>query len=136
MGFDLLNECQKELDATKNIAISPLSIGMAMSIAKMGSNGNSKTELTNVMYQNDYGDFYYSNGNKDLLTSLINEERDCELSINNSIWNREDISFLESYRTSASYSFDAEVKSFKKNDPNANDLINGWIEEKTRNNFV
>ena len=115
MDIDFSMSFLKLENDKQNMIYSPLSIKYALSMLSEGANGNTKTQIDNVIGRLNF-------------TKYKNIEK--ILSLANGIYIREDFSqyIKENFRDNMINNFDAEVKY----DPfNNADNVNSWIENKT-----
>lgn len=129
-GFKLFKEIILE-DKDKNVFISPLSISMALGMTYNGAAGTTEEAMRNTL---EYGDLTQQEINESyryLSVMLANLDPMAKFQIANSIWYRlghyvppEFININRTY-------FDAEVSALDFGDPNAKDIINNWVNEKT-----
>ncbi len=128
-AFDLYGEIIKETN--DNIIFSPLSLSVAIAQLYIGSKGEAREEIADVMYfegDNDeflteYGAFIDSIGTN-------RKEKDLILSIANIFAIRHDIQVKKEYTSFLKQYFDSELYSIKSKGEFA-DYVNGWVKEKT-----
>lgn len=128
-SFDFYNEIIKENNG--NIFFSPYSIYTALSMAYEGSDGNTASEMNNVLNIKQADPITQSSFGK--VYNLLNKKQDgYEISTANAFWANNDYTFLESYLSLLQdyYMAEANELDFAKN-IEAAEIINNWIEEKT-----
>ena len=114
-----------------NIFFSPYSIFVALSMAYEGANGNTATEMQNVLniLQNNSA----SLGSFGRIYNLLNENQDgYTISTANAFWANQDYTFLSEYLALLEnfYMAEANKLDFSKN-VEAAETINNWIEDQT-----
>lgn len=121
----------EDVDAGKNVLISPQSVITAMSMTTNGANGNTLAELENAMY----GGMEVSEYNKYMkdYSGRLTSDQEVDFYLANSIWIKDDprlqvredfLKVCKSYYASGVYteSFDKETT----------DKINSWVKDNTK----
>lgn len=130
-AFDLLREASMRTDSA-NVVLSPLSASMALGMTMNGADGETYDEMHamlgfGAMTRDEVNQAYH-----DVLDLLLDLDPAVEIAIANSTWAREGFPFLPSfYETITSY-FNAEANVLDFARPDAPDIINAWVEEKTK----
>jgi len=131
-GIGLLKEVDggREEDQP-NTVISPLSASMALGMALEGADGETFSEMRDVlgfqgMSREEINDSY--SGLMDLLLTL---DPEVELGIANSAWAREGFPFTAAYFDAITQYFSARVEELDFADPAAEDVINQWVDDQT-----
>lgn len=144
----LFTDICKESSEGKNVLISPLSLYSALSMCLNGAEGNTRTEMTEVLstcynfgedgtiyephdvLEREQLNAYFYN----YMLGLETEgESHTKLSTANSIWlnaDRSDIIFGDEFLAAGKNCYGAELRSEPFNAAAA-DSINGWVSEKT-----
>jgi len=129
-GFKLFQELNTET-GDSNLFISPFSVAMALGMTLNGANGETEQamrrtlELTGLT-QEEINETYQS-----LQELLACQDNKVLFEIANSIWYRQGYPVLPAFiETNQSY-FDAVTEEMDFTRPEALDIINGWIYEKT-----
>ena len=111
-----------------NVLVSPLSIMLALSMTANGANGNTKTEMENVLANGmaieDLNGYLY-----EYVNSLPSESKS-KLSIANSIWIREKFNVQKDFLQTGINYYDAYVYSTPFDDKTIDD-INKWVKQNT-----
>ena len=128
-GFQLLNEIEAERD--ENIFISPLSAFMALSMVYNGALGETKEEMAKTLHVSGISVEQLNKANASLMAKLYEHTTQAELQIANSLWLNEDYHFKEAFQTNNETYFNAEMKYFDLDDPQAPEKINKWASDKT-----
>ncbi len=108
----------------ENVVLSPLSIQIALAMTAEGANGDTRTELSDLM------------GGENALAQLPNyisslsSKREHEFHIANSLWLRDDFLLNDEFSSAIREKYGARCESRKFNDNTKNE-INGWIDENT-----
>ncbi len=125
--FKALNDVKPD----SNLFISPLSISMALSMTLNGAADSTYDAMKNTLELQGLTEDEINQAYKDLIELLVNLDDKVVMSIANSIWIEDNFSVLQSFIDVNKTYFDAEVESFDVADPNAVNIINGWVEDKT-----
>ncbi len=129
-AFELFNEIY-EASEEENIMISPLSVSYALGMTYNGAAGATFDAFVDVLHFGDLTNTEVNESYKDLMGQLVTLDDQVEFSIANSIWYKLGFEVLEAFITTNQEYFDAAVRELDFGDPDAVDIINGWIEEKT-----
>ncbi len=130
-AFELFKEVESLSDA-ENLMISPLSTSYALGMTLNGARGTTKEAFRQVLHFEDLSDQEVNESYQDLMAQLVTLDEKVQFSIANSIWYRLGYNVLEDFISLNREYFDAAVEELDFSDPGAVDIINGWIEEKTR----
>jgi len=114
-----------------NIMISPLSVSYALGMTYNGAAGTTLDAFNNVLHFGDLTRQEVNESYKDLMGQLIYLDDQVEFSIANSIWYRLGYNVLADFISTNQTYFDAIVSELDFTDPQAVEIINSWIEEKT-----
>lgn len=131
-SFDLLKETIKNSDES-NVFISPLSVSLALGMLRNGAVGTTKTEMEAALKMSGLSDSEINEYYRLMQSNLPGMDPKTKLSIANSIWARDDISFKvkpEFLKTNSDY-FNAYFKVMDFNQTWALDTINSWANRKT-----
>lgn len=129
-GIDLYQAIKNEESTEKNIIISPLSASMALSMLLNGAKNETENAILNTLGINT--DVATNNQTcRDLMDFLPNVDPTVTLGIANSIWYRSGFSVLNSFLDVNQSNFDAQISALNFSDPNAKNIINGWVENAT-----
>ena len=131
-GVNLLAKLSELDDEKENIFISPLSISIALGMALHGAEGETQEEMKQVLEFHNMSIDDINESYRGLLDLLPYIDPDVELLIANSMWYRIGFPVLDSYIESNKKYFDAEVDALDFNLPEASDIINNWVNEKTK----
>jgi len=131
LGFGLFKQVC-DLSEKENIMISPLSVSYALGMTYNGAAGSTLDAFNEVLHFGDLSSEEVNESYKDLMEQMLNLDEKVEFSIANSIWYRLGFEVLSEFIQTNEEYFDAAVKEVDFSDPLTLDLINGWIEDKTR----
>lgn len=129
-AFELFREVIS-ISEEDNIMISPLSVSYALGMTYNGAASTTLEAFNNVLHFNDLTREEVNESYKDLMEQLIHLDDQVEFSIANSIWYRMGYYVLADFISTNQTYFDAMVSELDFSDPQAVDIINNWIEEKT-----
>lgn len=132
-GFELFKKVNASQDQQKNTMISPLSVSLALAMVYNGTDGNTKTQMEQMLHKANMTADDINQSYKDLVTSLISHDPKVELSISNAIYYRNSFSIKNNFITTNQNYYQAEVSGldFTKNTETLN-TINGWVNTKTK----
>ena len=131
-SFELFGKVN-ELAEEDNFMISPLSVSYALGMTMNGAAGTTLDAFYNVLHFGDLTNAEVNESYKDLMDQLVRLDDKVEFSIANSIWYKLGYHVLDEFITTNQTYFDAVVRELDFSDPQAVDIINGWIEDKTNN---
>jgi serpin B len=130
-GLDLLGVLAAE-HRNENLFFSPLSASMALGMTLNGADGDTWTQMRDVLGFAGMEEEEINAAYATLLELLQGLDPAVTVEIANSVWYREgigvDTGFLERVRTA----FEAEVDGVDFGDPATVDRINDWVDEKTQ----
>ncbi len=133
-GVDLYKQLLQEDEKDKNSLISPLSAFQALSMARLGANGETKDEMTDVLaYDTSLG-----NDLDEYQLKLVNalKEADSKVTLNiaNSIWYKKELTVEPDFIKANKENYNAEVNALDFSDfESTKTTINKWVSEKTNN---
>ena len=129
-SFNIIKKLDQE-EAGNNFFISPVSIGYALGMVFNGADGETKQGIKNTLDFGDLSDEEINSSYKNLTALLLNMDKKVALGLANSIWYKNTYDVHENFATKMREYYDARIEGLDFDDPDANDIINGWIEEKT-----
>ena len=129
-AFELFGKINA-LTEDDNIMISPLSVSYALGMTMNGATGTTLDAFYDVLHFGDLTNAEVNESYRDLMDQLVHLDDKVEFSIANSIWYKLGYHVLDEFITTNQNYFDAAVRELDFSDPQAVDIINGWIEEKT-----
>ncbi len=129
-AFELFGKVNT-LTEEDNFMISPLSVSYALGMTMNGAAGTTLDAFYDVLHFGDLTNKEVNESYKDLMDQLVHLDDKVVFSIANSIWYKLGYQVLDEFITTNQNYFDAAVRELDFSDPQAVDIINGWIEEKT-----
>ncbi len=130
-SFKLFSEILRE-DRDQNVFVSPASVAIALSMAYNGASGTTKKEMAEALEFQGMSLPEINAANQALRQALLKADPEVQLSIANSLWAREDFSFKHQFLKNNRKFYDAQVTSLNFASPEAIEIINRWVDEKTR----
>lgn len=131
-GFSFFEKVLSSEDPNINIMVSPLSVSQALSMALNGANGNTLTQMKEVLGFDDYSTDELNQSNQEIASSLIGHDPKVNMSIANSVWYRKDFSPKKQFITDNKKYYGAEVNSYDPSKPDeAKKAMNNWVEDNT-----
>lgn len=129
-AFDLYTHFQQE---EGNLFLSPMSIATALAMTYAGADGETATEMADVLHVGSepgiHGSF------RALLESLdpTDDTRPFDLDVANALWPQQGFPFREEFLQliEAQYGGDAQSLDYASDPEAAREIINAWVEEKT-----
>jgi len=128
-GFTLFNGLT-ESSPHENIFISPLSITIALQMCYNGADGETKTQMAEVMNIAGMPTEALNHSNQQLIWHLTSSE-EVRLQIANSLWARKGVPFHEEFINGLQEYYDASANERDFENPAVLSEINGWVSEKT-----
>ncbi len=128
-GFNLYKNLARE---NENIMISPVSVSLAMAMVYNGANGATREDMARALNVQGLELDRLNKNNLALLYYLTSADPELTLNIANSIWMLEDFKFLEAFVATVKNDYQAEAKKLDFADPKSADVINKWVNDKTR----
>ena len=115
----------------KNVFISPLSVAMALGMTYNGADGSTQEAMQAVLGLSGLTIQEVNESYQSLIELLAGLDPKVRFQTANSIWYRQEWSFEEEFMNLCKDYFDAKVSGLDFNDPNAINVINGWVDENT-----
>ena len=115
----------------ENIFFSPFSVFSALAMVYAGANGNTATEMGDVM---NLDDTYGVNGAfRELFETFNDDTNNYTLSVANAFFGRDEYPFLDAYLNLVAqyYSALVETLDFEGNPETSREYINEWVAENT-----
>ncbi len=125
-GFALLRQLAPQ-SKDENVFISPVSIGVALSMAAEGAKGSTRSAIVQGLGVPANG---LAGGNAALIASLLSN-RDATVGVANAIWTRADLPPLRPYVQTLEQKYDARAQALRFGDPSAAQAINAWTKDHT-----
>lgn len=115
----------------ENIIISPLSISMALAMTLNGAKGQTYTDMRDALYLNGMETEEINEAFHSLIDLLTTVDPKVAMKIANSIWHSDGFDVNQEFAGKMQSYFDAEVNSIDFLDPDAPNVINQWVADKT-----
>lgn len=128
-GFNLYKNLARE---NENIMISPVSVSLAMAMVYNGANGVTREDMARALNVQGLELDRLNKNNLALLYYLTSADPELTVNIANSIWMVEDFKFSEAFVATVKNDYQAEAKKLDFADPKSADVINKWVNDKTR----
>ena len=128
-GFNLYKNLARE---NENIMISPVSVSLAMAMVYNGANGATREDMARALNVQGLELDRLNKNNLALLYYLTSADPELTVNIANSIWMVEDFKFSEAFVATVKNDYQAEAKKLDFADPKSADVINKWVNDKTR----
>ena len=129
-GFNLFNEI-RNTEQNKNFFISPFSISVALAMTLNGASGETEQAMTNTLQLQGLSPESINVGYAQLQQVLKASDPKVTLTIANSLWARQGISFKPDFLQQNTQFFGAEISSLDFTDPSAPTTINQWVNTNT-----
>jgi serine protease inhibitor len=130
-GFKLFSEILKE-DRQKNVFVSPSSVALALAMTYNGAGGETKQAMANALELQGMTLEEVNQANANLKQVLQDADPKVQLSIANSLWASQEISFNPDFIRRNESFYDAKVETVDFRNPAAPEQINNWVKESTR----
>ncbi len=130
-GFKLFKEILKQ-DSNKNVFVSPSSVAIALSMTYNGASGETQQAMANALELQGLSLQNVNQANETLKASLENADPAVQLSIANSLWAKQGISFKPEFLQRNQEFYRAKVTELDFTKPDAPNVINNWVKENTR----
>ena len=115
----------------QNIFISPLSISMALGMTLNGANGTTYEAMQNTLEFQDLSLEEINQSYQSLIQLLSGADPKVIFQIANSVWYRQIFTFEQDFIERVQTYFNALVQGLDFNDPDAKNIINQWVNQKT-----
>jgi len=131
-GLELFRKIAAEAKPNDNTMISPLSVSLALSMTYNGANAETKTEMEKTLKFSGLTAEQINNTHKTLLAALKSVDPDVLLEIANAIYYHKDVNVLASFISDNKENYGAEISPLDFRNPASLNVINGWVNQKTR----
>jgi len=129
--FNLLNQLSGEEDG--NLFISPLSVSMALGMVYNGAEGNTKSEIAQLLGLSGYSEQDVNEYYDKMITLLPKLDDKVKFEIANSIWIREGFTLEKEFVDLNTEYFHAEIGNLDFTKQESVDIINDWVADATNN---
>lgn len=115
----------------ENVFISPASVAMALAMTYNGASGGTKEAMARALELKGMSLEQINKANSALLANFEGPGPGVELSVANSLWARKGAEFRADFLSRNDEFYRAEARALGFASPDALDIINGWVREKT-----
>ena len=130
-GFKLFSTLAKQ-NSEQNIAVSPVSIALALSMLYNGASGATQQEMSSVLVIKGVNLNAFNHANKTLEKSLETNDYRGQLAIANSLWTRQGFSFRYQFLKTNQEYYQAQITNLDFKSSESAGIINRWVKDKTQ----
>ncbi len=130
-GFKLYKEILKQ-DSNKNVFVSPTSVAIALSMTYNGASGETQQAMAKALELQGITLPTVNQANNALKASLENADSEVQLSIANSLWAKQGVTFKPDFMERNRQFYGAKVTELDFANADATRTINNWVKENTR----
>ncbi|KOP25519.1 proteinase inhibitor I4 serpin [Hapalosiphon sp. MRB220] len=130
-GFKVFAEVLKQ-ENNKNVFISPASIAIALDMTYNGASGSTQQAMAKALELQGLSIQEINSSNAALKELLENPDPQIQLSIANSLWANQEVSFKPDFLKTIQDSYQAKVTNLNFQDSGSVGTINNWVKESTR----
>ncbi|MEH1944330.1 MAG: serpin family protein [Nostoc sp.] len=132
-GFKLFSEVLKNDRAEKNVFISPSSVAIALAMTYNGASGSTQQAMAKTLELQGMNLAEINSSYAAALKQLLdNQDAKVQLSIANSLWANQDVSFAPDFLKRTQDFYQAKVSNLNFKDAAAPSIINNWVKENTK----
>lgn len=129
--FALFRQTLDAEPADSNVFVSPLSVAMALAMTYNGASGATATSFEQTLQMAGLSRTEINGAYRSLIDLLRGLDPSVTFTIANSIWYRQDYTFLPAFLETNRTYFDAEVTGLDFGSPSAPTAINAWVSDRT-----
>jgi len=130
-AFDLFQPILADAKGNENIMISPFSITSALSMTLNGASGETYEAMKKALRLDGNTLEQINDTYLKLMKEMVPVDERVVLEIANSVWVEKRLLVKQKFMDDVKNWYKAEAKGIDVTDPNAVDIVNGWIEDKT-----
>lgn len=130
-AFDLFKPIVNEASGSENLMISPFSITSALSMVLNGAAGETYDAVRHTLRYDGKTIEEVNETYLRLMKEMVPVDPRVVMEIANSVWVEKRLVVKEPYINALKTWYLAEARNIDVTDPNAVDIVNSWIEEKT-----
>lgn len=130
-GFDVFKKLHQHNPGT-NLFVSPSSIATALTMALNGAKGATADEMKTMLKINQFELANINAAYKIMLNTLPALDNKVVLRSANSIWYRQGFPVKPPFLETNTQFFGSQVQALDFRNPDAKNVINGWVSDKTR----
>jgi serine protease inhibitor len=132
-GFKLFSEVLKDGKGENNVFISPSSVAIALAMTYNGASGSTQQAMAKTLELQGMNLPEINSSYAAVLKQLLdNQDAKIQLSIANSLWANQDVSFAPDFLKRTQDFYQAKVSNLNFKDAAASNIINNWIKENTK----
>jgi serine protease inhibitor len=135
-AFDLFKPILANAKGTENIMISPFSITSALSMTLNGAAGETLEAMKKALRLDGKTLEQVNETYLKLMTEMVPVDERVELDIANSVWVEKKFEVKQDFMTEVQDWYKAEARSIDITDPDAVNIVNSWIAEKTHDKIT
>lgn len=129
--FDLFKTVN-EAEGDQNVFISPLSVDIALHMTVNGATGETKEVMKQTLGVEHLTDEEVNTAARDLTNLLLQMDKKVALSTANSIWYDNQLNLQSGFSQLIENYYSGKIAGLNFDDPATKDIINGWVEDKTK----
>jgi serine protease inhibitor len=132
-GFKLFSEVLKDGKGENNVFLSPSSVAIALAMTYNGASGSTQQAMAKTLELQGMNLPEINSSYAAVLKQLLdNQDAKIQLSIANSLWANQDVSFAPDFLKRTQDFYQAKVSNLNFKDAAASNIINNWIKENTK----
>lgn len=131
-ALNLFHAIQNDAESVENLFLSPYSVAAALAMTANGATGETLAEMQETLQAQGLSLEQMNRGYQVLTDLLTHSGEEIKVSIANSLWAREGLSFHEDFLETTQTYYDAEITSLDFQSDEAADQINDWVNKQTR----
>jgi len=135
-AFDLFKPALAAANGTENIMISPFSITSALSMTLNGATGETFNAMRKTLGLEQKTLEQINNTYLKLMTEMVPVDKRVVVEIANSVWVEKRLIVKQPFITELQKSYKAEARDIDVTNPDAVNIVNGWIAEKTHDKIT
>ena len=135
-AFDLFRPVIAGAEVSENIMISPFSVTSALSMTLNGAAGETFESMRKALRFEDKTIQQINETYLKLMTEMVPVDERVVVEIANSVWVEKHITAKEPFMKALTTWYKAEAHDIDVNDPDAVDIVNGWIAGKTHDKIT
>lgn len=135
-GFELLNKLSQNQETPKNTMVSPVSIALALAMTYNGAADETRAAMEETLHLNGLSSQQINESYKSLIEALLSVDEKVTMEIANSIWYRQGFQVEQDFIDVNREYYDAEVNALDFDSPQAADIINRWVANKTNDKIT
>lgn len=134
-GVTLYKELVKEKPG-ENVFISPASVGLALAMTMNAAAGGTREAMAKTLGLSGRSVDSVNMADSALISGMNDTIRSVRLSVANSLWARQGVTFKDEFLRRNKRCYGAEIHTLDFSSPGAPGTINGWVAEKTNNKIT